>query len=126
MIASDPEGFSSGSHEFDSDVTDGPHPRAALGIADGLLLAVVCDGRARDDAGMTLAELADLMVGLGAERAINLDGGGSTSLVCAGQLVNRPREQHGVELAAGRAVCTAVTFRSACRVAADDLAAAPR
>jgi hypothetical protein len=36
------------------------------------------------------------------------------------------REKHGIELAGGRPVCTAIAFRSACRVAADDLAPAPR
>ena len=126
VIASDPEGFSAGAHQFDSDITDGRYPRAALGVGGGLVLAVACDGRSADDAGMTLAELAELMVGLGAEFAINLDGGGSTSLVCDGELVNRPREEHGIELAGGRPVCTAIAFRSACRVAADDLAPAPR
>jgi len=43
--------------------------------------------------------------------AINLDGGGSTSLVCAGRLRNRPREAHGIVLPGGRAVSTALVFR---------------
>ena len=111
VAAGDPEGFSAGSHQFDSDITDGRHPRAALGVAAGVLLAVVCDGRSHDDAGLTLAELAELMLDLGAEYAINLDGGGSASLVCAGVLANTPREQHGVEIPAGRPVSTAITFR---------------
>ena len=74
------------------------------------LLAVACDGRARDDAGLTLGELADALVALGAVSAINLDGGGSTSLVCAGRLRNRPREAHGIVLPGGRAVSTALVF----------------
>ena len=41
-------------------------PRSAW--PDGDLMAVVCDGRADDDAGMTMAELAETMVGLGAAR----------------------------------------------------------
>ena len=45
-----------------------------------------------------------------ANHALNLAGGGSTSLVCAGALRNVPREEHGVVLAGGRAVSTAVTF----------------
>jgi hypothetical protein len=44
---------------------------------------VVCDGRAHDEAGLTLAELADALVELGADEAINLDGGGSASLLPA-------------------------------------------
>ena len=38
------------------------------------------------------------MVALGAVSAMNLDGGGSTSLVCGGRLRNVPREEHGVVL----------------------------
>lgn len=109
-IAGDDEGFSAGSHQFDSDITDGRHPRAALGVADGRLLAVACDGRADDEAGLTLAEMAAVMLALGARDALNLDGGGSTSLVCGGVLRNRPREAHGVEIPAGRAVSTALVF----------------
>ena len=72
----DPEGFSAGSAQFDSDITDGRHPRAALGVADGIALSVTCDGRSAADAGLTLGELAELMAALGAQQAINLDGGG--------------------------------------------------
>jgi len=42
--------------------------------------------------------------------AINLDGGGSASLVFDGRLINRPREDHGVELAGGRPLSTALVF----------------
>ena len=45
--ALDPEGFSAGQAQFDSDITEGRHPRAALGLASGRLLAVACDGRSR-------------------------------------------------------------------------------
>ena len=72
-------------------------PRSAL-ARDGRLLAVACDGRADDEAGLTLAELAEALVALGAPQALNLDGGGSTSLVCGGRLRNVPREDHGVVL----------------------------
>ena len=61
----DAEGFSAGESQFDSDITDGRYPRAALGLADGRMLAVACDGRSRHDAGLTLEELAELMVALG-------------------------------------------------------------
>ena len=74
------------------------------------LLAAVCEGRAEDEAGLTLGEFARAMADLGAESAINLDGGGSASLVCDGRLVNRPREEHGIELLGGRAVATVLRF----------------
>jgi Phosphodiester glycosidase len=106
----DPEGFSAGARQFDSDITSGRYPRAALGVAGDELLAVVCDGRGPDEAGLTLAELADALVELGAEEAINLDGGGSASLVTGGRLRNRPREEHGVRLPAGRPIATAIAF----------------
>jgi hypothetical protein len=108
--ALDPEGFSAGQAQFDSDITDGRYPRAALGLADGRLLAVACDGRSRRDAGLTLEELAALLVGLGCETALNLDGGGSTSLVSGGRLRNRPRGGWERPEPGGRAVSTALVF----------------
>jgi hypothetical protein len=109
--AADVEGFSAGQRQFDSDITDGRYPRAALAIARrGRLLAVACDGRSDDEAGLTMVELAETLIALGAIRALNLDGGGSTSLVAGGQLCNVPRESHGVELSGGRSISTALTF----------------
>jgi hypothetical protein len=106
----DDEGFSAAAHQFDSDITRGRYPRAALGVAGERLLSVACDGRTRHDAGMTLPELADTMIDLGATEAMNLDGGGSAALVYAGRLRNRPREEHGVDLLDGRPILTAVVF----------------
>lgn len=106
----DLEGFSAGAGQFDSDITLGRYPRAALAIDDTRLLAVACDGRADDEAGLTLQELAETLVALGAEHALNLDGGGSASLVCGGWLRNRPREEHGIELVGGRPISTALVF----------------
>jgi len=107
---SDLEGFSIGARQFDSDITDGRFPRAAVARTSRRLLAVACDGRTDSDAGMTLGELAHALVALGAEEAINLDGGGSASLVHAGHLRNRPREAGGVDLLDGRAIVTAIVF----------------
>jgi len=110
-VDGDAEGFSAGQRQFDSDITAGRYPRAALGLTpNGRLLAVACDGRADDEAGLTLAELAEALVALGARTALNLDGGGSTSLVCGGRLRNVPREDHGIVLAGGRPVSTVIAF----------------
>jgi len=106
----DREGFSAGARQFDSDITAGRYPRAALGLAGDRLLTVACDGRTPHDAGMTLGELARTMIGLGASEAINLDGGGSASLIYAGHLRNRPREEHGIDLLEGRPILTAVAI----------------
>jgi hypothetical protein len=110
LDGADPEGFAAASEQFDSDITAGRHPRAALGVGHGVLVAVVCDGRGADDAGLSLGELAQLMASLGTQEAINLDGGGSASLVCDGQLLNRPREQDGTEIPGGRPVVTALAL----------------
>ena len=106
----DPEGFSAGQAQFDSDITDGRHPRAALGLAPGRLVAVACDGRSRRDAGLTLEELAALLVALGCHTALNLDGGGSTSLVSGGRLRNRPYADSTCPSPAAGAVSTALLF----------------
>jgi len=106
----DVEGFRAGQAQFDSDITDGRYPRAALGLADGKLFAVACDGRSRHDAGLTLEELAALMVALGCRDALNLDGGGSTSLVSGGRLRNRPRGGWERPEVGGRPVSTALVF----------------
>ncbi|WP_210438754.1 phosphodiester glycosidase family protein [Nocardioides xinjiangensis] len=58
------------------------HPRTAVGIdADGRqLFILVVDGRSSASRGYTMVELADMMTALGAENAINLDGGGSSAM----------------------------------------------
>jgi Phosphodiester glycosidase len=107
----DPEGFSAAAGQFDSDITAERHPRCALGINEEELFAVCCDGRRTGvDAGLDLAELARLLVSLGATDAINLDGGGSATLVHRGHLLNRPYssvDQPGPE---SRPVVTALLF----------------
>lgn len=73
----------------DTDFFDGRHPRTALGVkADGTVLLVVVDGRTSAGVGMTLNALAQHMLNLGATDAVNLDGGGSTSLWLRDQSIN--------------------------------------
>lgn len=110
----DREGFSAGAGQFDSDITVGRHPRCALGVGDGELLAVCCDGRRTGvDAGLELGELARLMISFGAREAINLDGGGSATLVHRGHLLNRPYSSYDQPAPASRPVVTALLFDSA-------------
>ena len=110
----DLEGFTAGAGQFDSDITDGRHPRAALGIASDFLVAVACDGRrSRVDEGLSLSELADLMVALGAESAINLDGGGSTTLVHRRHLLNRPYSTQDQAAPESRPIMSALVFEPA-------------
>jgi exopolysaccharide biosynthesis protein len=73
------------------------HPRTAFGVrADGTLVLLTVDGRqAEHSVGMSLPELAALLGDLGAVDAINLDGGGSTTMVVGGRTVNRPSDPAG-------------------------------
>lgn len=60
------------------------HPRTAIGVtADGrALIVMVIDGRQPEwSVGVTLPELADMMIEAGADRALALDGGGSSAFV---------------------------------------------
>ena len=67
------------------------HPRTAAGVtADGALILMVVDGRQPESRGVSLRELAQLMHDRGAVEAVNLDGGGSSTLVVQGHLLNRP------------------------------------
>jgi Phosphodiester glycosidase len=109
--AVDREGFSAGAGQFDSDITAGRYPRAALGISEQWLTAVACDGRrTRVDGGLSLLELAEVMVELGATSALNLDGGGSTTLVHRGHLLNRPYSTQDQPAPASRRVVSALAF----------------
>ncbi len=73
------------------------HPRTGLGLSRDhtRLYLVVVDGRSSTSVGMTCAELAALLLELGAWEAINLDGGGSTTMYVEGLgVVNRPSDGH--------------------------------
>jgi exopolysaccharide biosynthesis protein len=70
------------------------HPRTAIGYtAEGALLMLVVDGRQPSSRGVNLFELAKLIYDLGAVEALNLDGGGSSTLVVNNELINRPLGQ---------------------------------
>jgi hypothetical protein len=94
------------------------HPRTAVGVAAGgrRLLLVTVDGRQPPYSdGMTLRELADFFLQLGVPSAINLDGGGSTTLVVrepseALRIANRPSDREGE-----RPVANALVVVGGCR-----------
>jgi hypothetical protein len=109
--AADHEGFSAGAGQFDSDITEGRYPRAALGVSSESLVTLACDGRRSNvDGGLSLLELAHALVELGAESAINLDGGGSTTLVHRGHLLNRPYSTQDQPAPRSRGIVTALAF----------------
>ena len=111
MDGEDREGFSAGAGQFDSDITAERHPRCAFGLSQMELFAVACDGRRTGiDAGLDLPELARLMISFGCEQAINLDGGGSATLVHRGHLLNRPYSSVDQPAPESRPVVTAILF----------------
>ena len=69
----------------------GLRPRTAVGQRkDGTVLFVVIDGNSYGTEGIDMEELTDIFIKYGAYNAANLDGGGSSSLVVNGKLVNEP------------------------------------
>lgn len=67
------------------------NPRTAVGLIDSLhYVFVVADGRTSESVGLSLYELADFMQQLGVKTAYNLDGGGSSTMVFNGEIINRP------------------------------------
>ena len=67
------------------------NPRTALAqLGSCHYLFVVSDGRTGESAGLTLYQLAEFLSSLGAQTAYNLDGGGSSTLVFNGRVINKP------------------------------------
>ena len=87
VTASNTEGISSSFYAV-------RHPRTAVGFnADSTLVYfVVVDGRSSNSIGMTLHEMAAFMHSIGAQHAVNLDGGGSSSFVVRNGVMNDPSD----------------------------------
>jgi len=67
------------------------NPRTAIGVIDDLhYVFVVSDGRTDESEGLSLYQLAQFMSGLGVRTAYNLDGGGSSTMVFNGTVINTP------------------------------------
>jgi hypothetical protein len=89
------------------DFTVGRHARTMVGItAQGEILLVTAD-RSATSTGLALLDAADLMGGLGAVHAVNLDGGGSTTYVTGGVVRNRPDSPKERRVASALAVVPA-------------------
>ncbi len=116
--------------ELDDDWTAERVQRTAIGYDDKRIWTVAVDGQSSQsmhgfhdatnpDTGIRLDELARVFIGLGARAALNLDGGGGTSLVHGRKLVNRPRagghdvEPVGEVMRKGRPAYSMVTFDTA-------------
>lgn len=67
------------------------NPRTAIAITeDGHYLFVVSDGRTSESSGLSLSEMAAFLQSLGVKTAYNLDGGGSSTMVFNGEIINNP------------------------------------
>ena len=74
-------------------------PRTALGYNADTLFLIVADGRQpKYSTGLTLYELASILIDLGATEAINLDGGSSSTFVVNDAVINKPSGQREREV----------------------------
>ena len=72
------------------------HPRTAIAkLKDGKFLMITVDGRSESSGGISLNDLAAYLLELGATDAMNLDGGGSTTMFLNGKVVNHPSDKEG-------------------------------
>lgn len=80
------------------------HPRTAIGSTkDGDIWLVIVEGRQSMSRGASLEELSAIMLRLGCVEAMNLDGGGSSTLALSGLVINRPSDK-GIE----RSICNSL------------------
>ena len=89
------------------------HPRTAIGTSGNKVYLVTVDGRSKGNSlGVNLNELANILKWLGAENALNLDGGGSTTMYIEGQpengIVNRPCDNQKFDRQGERRVCNSL------------------
>ncbi len=89
------------------------HPRTCLGIiSKHTVILVTVDGRSDQSHGMDLNELTDLMISLGCREAINLDGGGSTTMWLSNDgVVNMPSDNKRFDHAGERRVSNVIVIR---------------
>jgi exopolysaccharide biosynthesis protein len=82
---------------FNKGFAEGRHPRTMIGTAqDGTIWLIAVDGRQpQHSVGMTLLELRNFAHSLGLVNALNLDGGGSTTMWVQGQVMNSPSDAAG-------------------------------
>ncbi|WP_149913936.1 phosphodiester glycosidase family protein [Sphingobacterium cavernae] len=87
---------------------DNRHPRTAIGLKGNKLILITIDGRRNESQGMNLHELTNILKWYGCENAMNLDGGGSTSMYIYNQphngIVNYPADNNKFDHAGERKV----------------------
>lgn len=80
-----------------ADFSSRRHPRTGVGFSrdSTTVYFITVDGRQESSVGMTLSEFAELMISCGVSEGLNLDGGGSTTMVVEGRVVNSPSDATG-------------------------------
>ena len=73
------------------------HPRTGIGFSkdSSTVYFITVDGRQESSSGMSLEKFADLMISEGIYQGLNLDGGGSTTMVINNKVVNNPSDSTG-------------------------------
>ncbi|WP_373563561.1 phosphodiester glycosidase family protein [Streptomyces composti] len=72
------------------------NPRTLAGVdAAGRTVLITADGRSTDSLGLSITESAEVARSLGLRDAVNLDGGGSTTMVVKDQVINSPSDAAG-------------------------------
>jgi exopolysaccharide biosynthesis protein len=92
------------------------HPRTCIGMKNKkTIILVTVDGRTENSRGMSLSELTDLMISLKCKTAVNLDGGGSTTLWIKGkpdsEVVNMPCDNRKFDHLGERAVSNVLIIK---------------
>jgi hypothetical protein len=91
--------------------TGARHPRTFVGFDRDTTTLYICtvDGRQTSSIGMTFADMFAFLRSLGATEGFNLDGGGSTTMVVRGKIVNSPSDATGERPVANslQVICTA-------------------
>jgi hypothetical protein len=86
--------FDSSAEKMRAGFAEELHPRTAVGLrADGTWVFMVVDGRQPElSVGMNLRDISGILLSLGCVDALNLDGGGSSTLYLQGKIVNSPSD----------------------------------
>ncbi|MGO1439839.1 MAG: phosphodiester glycosidase family protein [Brevibacterium yomogidense] len=100
--------------DMGSELATGIHPRTAVGMSkDGTeLFVTTIDGRSGASRGMTLPEMGEFFQDLGAHNAVNLDGGGSTTMVARPAGAQTPTVQNSPSDGEERNVPNSLVFYS--------------
>lgn len=108
IIGGSPSLVIDGKINIDKGVMDGNlisyrHPRSAIGMNKDYLFLVIIDGRniSAGLRGMSINELAEYMLKLGCDSAINLDGGGSSKVLQGSKVLNKNNTNRSIHNAIG-------------------------